>query len=247
PVLVDVGEAVAPRGGVARLDQGSPLPSACGRLRLEPERAALGVAADRPALARVDHVAAELADALERALEVGYGEIRQRGAVAGAGPAPVHAERRSRRVRLHAASLAVASLAELDAEQPLPEPARTVEVVGRELDQLEHVRSLRPSISARASSTATARRRRLACSFNQPLAPDGWGSGTIAVSPLAKRRPTASVMLQGPISARSARPPTGTTSCGRRSRSSCSRQTAQSARSSGVAVRSPRPDGALPG
>ena len=57
----------------------------------------------------------------------------------------------------------------------------------------------------------------------------------------------AELRLLRPRSARAARPPTVTTSVGRRRRSSCSRQIAQSSRSFGVGVRSPRPEGGLPG
>src|SRR5205807_1020867 len=58
----------------------------------EAERAALGVAADREALARVDHGAAELDDPRDRLLEVGDLEVGERDAIAGSGAALVAAE-----------------------------------------------------------------------------------------------------------------------------------------------------------
>src|SRR5258707_12986394 len=70
---------------------GPPQPGS--RARREPERAALGVLAHGPALARVDHGAAERLDLLEGASEVVDLEVRQREGVAGAAPARVYADR----------------------------------------------------------------------------------------------------------------------------------------------------------
>jgi hypothetical protein len=58
----------------------------------EAEGRALGVATDHPAIARVDDLAAERSHPLDRGSEVGYGEIREREAVAGTGAALVQPE-----------------------------------------------------------------------------------------------------------------------------------------------------------
>jgi hypothetical protein len=106
----------------------------------EPEGAALGVPADRPPLARVDDLAAQLLDAGERLRDVGDGEVGKREAVAGPGPALVQPERNSAFPRLPAASLPLLALGERDAPQPLPEPASALRVVCGKLDerQLDH-------------------------------------------------------------------------------------------------------------
>src|SRR5438552_1068590 len=56
------------------------------------ERRALAVAADHPALARVNDLAAQRAHPLDRGAEVGDREIREREAIAGAGATLVQPE-----------------------------------------------------------------------------------------------------------------------------------------------------------
>src|SRR3954447_13198774 len=71
-----------------------PLPVHLGELRRggEGEGAPLAVAADGPALTRMDHGAAELGDPLEGRGQVGDGEVGEGGGVAGAWAALVNAE-----------------------------------------------------------------------------------------------------------------------------------------------------------
>src|SRR5262249_47271632 len=104
----------------------------------EPERAALGVAADRPPGPRVDHLAAELDDALQRRLDVGDLEVRQRDTVSGARAALVHTELRAPGARLPPVPFLALTRFQLDFEEPLPEAARALRVVGRELDERDH-------------------------------------------------------------------------------------------------------------
>src|SRR5262245_53204960 len=103
----------------------------------------------------MDDRAAELDDLLERPRQVVDREVRQRGAVAGAGPALVQAEpRRLRGVRLQARSLPGAALGERDPEQLLPEAPRALEVVGRKLDQHAEI------VTSSACTMSSARTRR---------------------------------------------------------------------------------------
>jgi hypothetical protein len=71
-------------------------------LRRETEWAALGVAADCPALARVDDGPFELDDALECPREIRDAEVRQREAITGAAATVVQPERRALVVGLQA-------------------------------------------------------------------------------------------------------------------------------------------------
>jgi hypothetical protein len=83
----------------------------------------------------VDHAAAKLDDALERALEIRDGEVRQREAVARPSPALVQAQNGGSGVRLQALPLGVATRFERELEQRLPETACATQVVGGKLDQ----------------------------------------------------------------------------------------------------------------
>lgn len=105
--------------------------------RGEAERAALGVAADRPPLAGVNDDAAEFGDKQQGALDVVDREVGERERVAGSAPAFVNADRDrlSVAVCLPARSLAVAAIVERGAEQARPEPPGAGRVVGGELDQ----------------------------------------------------------------------------------------------------------------
>src|SRR5712692_1483582 len=114
-------------GGVAALPR---------RAASEAERAALGIAADRPALARMNHRPAKLDDARERHLEVGHLEVGQRPAVARPRPALMHAELHPARARMQTAPLVIVPPVEGRPEQPLPEAACPLEVISGELDQL---------------------------------------------------------------------------------------------------------------
>ena len=62
----------------------------------EPEGAALGVAADRPPLARVDDRTAEGDDPLERFLEIGHEKVGQGRRIARPGAARMEADERVR-------------------------------------------------------------------------------------------------------------------------------------------------------
>ncbi len=82
----------------------------------------------------MDHAPSERRDPFERDLQVSDGEVGQRGRVARAGTTLVNAEQEPR-CGLPAATLGVAALGELDAEQTGPEATRAVGVVSRELDR----------------------------------------------------------------------------------------------------------------
>ena len=73
PVTIVLDSAEPPAGATAPLAASGP----------EAEGAALGVAADRPALAGVDDRAAELGDALQRGRDVGHREVGEGDPVAG--------------------------------------------------------------------------------------------------------------------------------------------------------------------
>ena len=131
----------------AYLRSGSGRYSGCvaclNRAGCEAERASLRVAADRPPLARVDDLASELDHPHERGRNVRHLEVRERYAVTRARAAGMDAELGSAPVRLDAGSLSVAPSFQLHSEELLPEAPRPLEVVGGELDQLEHVRRLK--------------------------------------------------------------------------------------------------------
>ena len=105
----------------------------------------------------MDHLAAELDDALEGGGEVGHAEVRERDAVAGAGAARVDAQLGAAGMRLDAGSLTVAPLVELDAEHALPEASCALGVVRGELDQFEHACSLEPRRLTRTVAAARPR------------------------------------------------------------------------------------------
>jgi|SRR6266542_5621286 len=73
----------------------------------ETERAALGVAADRPAIARVDDAPFQLDEALERPREIRDAEVGQREAIARAAPTLVQPERRVSLAGLEALAFAL--------------------------------------------------------------------------------------------------------------------------------------------
>jgi hypothetical protein len=85
----------------------------------------------------VDDLAAECLHAGERLTDVGDGEVREREAVAGPGPAIVQPERYSALPRLPAMSFPFLAVGERDAEQPFPEPTSALEVVRGKLDKRE--------------------------------------------------------------------------------------------------------------
>jgi D-aminoacyl-tRNA deacylase len=110
--------------------------------RPQAERAALGVAADRPAPPGVHDRAAELGDARERAVEVVDREVGQRGAVARARGPRVDAHRGARARGLPALPLVLAARDEGPPEHALPEPQRAGGVVGGELDEQARLRGV---------------------------------------------------------------------------------------------------------
>src|SRR3954465_6650792 len=99
------------------------------------ERAALGVLADRPALARVDHRPAEVGHFGDGSRQVVDHEVREREGVARAAATAMDADRRLRRPRDPALTLPLPARLELDAEEPGPESPRALRVVGGKLDQ----------------------------------------------------------------------------------------------------------------
>ena len=99
------------------------------------ERASLGVAADRPHLARMYHRSAVGAHALERGDQIVHRKIGQRERIAGPAPADVHTNRGRTRVRLPALALSVAARLQLKAQHARPEPPSALGVVGGKLDQ----------------------------------------------------------------------------------------------------------------
>lgn len=107
-----------------------------GRVEREPERVALGIAADRPRGTRVDHAPAEFADRCQRGIEIGDLEVGQRVRVTRATSALVHAEHGAGyAVGLPAAALAFGAVVELETEDARPEPPSPLGIVSRELDQ----------------------------------------------------------------------------------------------------------------
>ena len=101
----------------------------------EPERASLGVLADRPGLARVDNGAAERLDALQRRGDIGDREVGQREGVARPASARMHADRRSAGVRLPALALSRCARLQLYPKELRPEVAGARGIVRGKLDQ----------------------------------------------------------------------------------------------------------------
>ena len=114
------------------------MPSLLRRALGEAERAALGIAADCPALAWMNHLPAELDHARNCRVEIQHFEVRERSAVAGPRPALVQAELDAVGTRLETAALPLLPLVQGRAEQPLPELPRPLQIVSGEFDQLEH-------------------------------------------------------------------------------------------------------------
>ncbi len=121
-------------------------------VRGEGERRALGVLADRPAVARVHDAPAERPDALDRGRHVGDGEVGQRPGVAGAGPAGVDADPGALAARLEALTLALAARVELHGQQALPEAACALDVVRGELDHRQSGLGHRANLADRPSA-----------------------------------------------------------------------------------------------
>src|SRR4051812_24529213 len=100
-----------------------------GGLSSEPERASLGVLADRPLLPRVDHAPAERLDPLQRLGDIAYREIRQGERIARSASARMDADRRGCRVRLPALPLSGLAGLQLDAEELHPEATGALWIV----------------------------------------------------------------------------------------------------------------------
>jgi hypothetical protein len=111
----------------------SDLPSE--RFLRQPERASLGVPADRPCLSRVDHAPAQRLDPLHGLGEVAHREVGQGDRIAGAAPAGMNADRGRSRVRLPALSLSILASLQLNAEELRPEASRARGIVGGKLDE----------------------------------------------------------------------------------------------------------------
>jgi hypothetical protein len=99
------------------------------------KRASLGVAADRPHLARMHDRSTLGAHALERGGEIVDREVRERERIAGPAPAGVHTNRGRTRVRLPALALSVAARLQLEAQHARPEAPSALRVIGGKLDQ----------------------------------------------------------------------------------------------------------------
>jgi hypothetical protein len=82
----------------------------------------------------MNHASAELRHPRERVLHISHGEVRQRGRVARPGAPFVNAEHGSAAPGLPTATIGLAALGELDAEQAGPEPTCAIGIVSRELD-----------------------------------------------------------------------------------------------------------------
>ena len=77
------------------------------RLACQPERASLGVLADRPHIAGMDDTPTERLDPLQRLRDIAHREVGEGERIAGAAPASMDADRGGSRVRLPALSLSV--------------------------------------------------------------------------------------------------------------------------------------------
>ena len=82
----------------------------------------------------MDHASPKPLDLLERGLQIGDGEVRQRGRVPRTATTIVNAERRTPAVSLPPATFGLAALGELDTEQQRPEPKRAVGIISWKLD-----------------------------------------------------------------------------------------------------------------
>src|SRR5438128_12519002 len=109
----------------------------CGPLRAAGERegGAFGVAADHPALARVDDLAAERTHPFGGGSEVGDGEVGKREAVARPAATLVQPDHDALVLGLPAAPILWPTALQRRLEQPLPEPAGAFSLVGGKLDQ----------------------------------------------------------------------------------------------------------------
>src|SRR3954452_25600173 len=99
----------------------------------ERETRPLGVAADHPALARVDDLAAERLHPLDCGDEVCNREVGEREAIARAGAALVQPDQDSVVLDLPAVPLTGSTFGERRVEQPLPKPASAFRLVGGKL------------------------------------------------------------------------------------------------------------------
>ena len=86
------------------------------RLACEPERASLGVPADRPHIAGMDDTPTERLDPLQRLRDIAHREVGEGERIAGAAPASMDADRGASRVRLPALSLSFLASLELNPE-----------------------------------------------------------------------------------------------------------------------------------
>ena len=117
----------------ARREAGSDLTFAS--LQREPERASLGVLADRPCLARVYHAPAERLDPLQRCGDIADREVRQREGITGSASASMDTDRRRARVRLPAFSLSGLAILEFNAEEAHPEGTGALWIVCGKLNE----------------------------------------------------------------------------------------------------------------
>jgi hypothetical protein len=117
-----------------RLDP-APADLRSGTLARQPERASLGVFADRPCLPRVNHAPAQRLDPLQRLGDIGYGEVGQREGIAGSASARMDADRRRARMRLPALSLFSLASLHLNAEESHPETTGALGVVRGKLGE----------------------------------------------------------------------------------------------------------------
>ena len=116
-----------------RAEVGSDLRSQ--RFLRQPERASLGVLANRPRLSRVDHAPAQRLDLLQGLGDVAHGEVGQGDRIAGAAPAGMNADRGGSGVRLPALSLSILASLQLNAEELRPEASGARGIVGGKLDE----------------------------------------------------------------------------------------------------------------
>jgi hypothetical protein len=91
------------------------------RLLRQSEGASLGVLADCPCFAGVDHAPTERLDSLQGVGDVAHRKVGQGEGIPGAAPASMNADRGESRMRLPALSLAILASLKLDAEELRPE------------------------------------------------------------------------------------------------------------------------------
>ena len=113
-------------------------------LSRQPERASLGVLADRPGFPRVDDAPTERFDPLQRRRDIGHREVRQREGIARSTSAGMDADRGGFGARLPALPLAGAASLQLHAEELRPEAPGALGIVSGKLDQIT-VRGQAPS------------------------------------------------------------------------------------------------------